>query len=282
MSNIIKAINFLKSAPDTSFLIISNEENPVIGLEKNYLKDIPNEDLAQFLKRNLYPITKDTMVWIETRRFIGATDKKQGGFSVLIEAEKKEVPPVQQQFQKMESTQTLSSLGNTMPENMILVQNHIFSDLQRKADKLEDAQEKISELKKEVEDIKHQRNILDVDNRDLKSKCATAESQKELAVQMAKLENKGFFESDSFGKLMEKAPEMLGAIATMKSGAMPMAETLGAAANLSEAKQGFVEYVSDSLSDEQVNYLGSICHYLPNESFKNELKSLVIKYANGN
>ena len=61
-----------------------------------------------------------------------------------------------------------------------------------------------------------------------------------------------------------------------------MGESLGAASNLTEDKQGFVKYVSDNLSDEEVNYLGSICHYLPNESFKNELKSLVIKYANGN
>lgn len=286
MSNIIKAINFLKSAPDTSFLVISNEENPVIGLEKNYLKDIPNEDLAQFLKRNLYPITKDTMVWIETRRFIGATDKKQGGFSVLIEAEKKEVPPVQQQHvsQMQNEIQPNNFLGQAVQAqgNNVMIPASTLMELQRRADKLDDANEKIAEYRKEVQDIKHERNLLDVENRDLKSKYATAETQKDLAVQMAKLENKGFFESDSFGKLMEKAPEMLGSIAAMKSGAIPMAETLGAASNLSETKQGFLEYMNESLSDDQVNYVGGICHYLPNENFRNELQTLIVKYKNGN
>lgn len=285
MSNIIKAINFLKSAPDTSFLIISNESNPIIGLEKNYLKDIPNEDLAQFLKRNLSPILHDTLVWVELRRVIGVTDKKQGAFSVLIEAEKPAIPQIQQQHvqpmhNEIQHTNFLGQAVQTQGNN-VMISATTLMELQRRADKLDDANEKIAEYRKEVQDIKHERNVLDVENRDLKSKYATAETQKELAVQMAKLENKGFFESESFGKLMEKAPEMLGSIAAMKSGAMPMAESLGAASNLSEKKQEFVEYISESLNDEQVNYLGSICHFLPKPEFKTELHNLILKY-NGN
>jgi hypothetical protein len=288
MSNILKAITFLKNNPEKRFLKIQDENGNSVGLEKNFLKDIPNENLENYLKSYLGTITKDRNIWIEAREESGATHKKMGSFSVVIAPEKTAVSepvqnaPMQQQqvYQPQNHATTSEFLGNAVQagNGMMLVSTQQVLEMQRKADKLDDANEKLYELRNEHVEVKKKFNDADTENRDLKTKLQTAEAQKDLAVQLAKTENKGFLESAAFEKLLDKAPEMLGNIAALKAGGMPQMESLGAASTLSETKQGFVDYVTEDLNDEQVNYLGSICHFLPNEGFKNDLKTLITKY----
>ena len=296
MSNLLKAITFLKSSPEDRFLAISDENSNVIGIEKTYLKDIPNENLEDYLKLHLGKLDQDKMVWIEARKKVGITDKKHDSFAVKITAEAKPVQQVQnvQQIQEpmQHSTNFLGQAVQSQGSNMLMPTATVM-EMQRKADRLDDAYEKIAELRKELQEVKHkrdsealdhkkERNDSDTELRDLRSRLQTAEREKDLAVKEIQNDNKSWMDSPAVSNFLEKAPEMLGNIVSMKTGMPPMGESLGAASNLTEDKQGFVKYVSDNLSDEEVNYLGSICHYLPNESFKNELKSLVIKYANGN
>lgn len=280
MSNFTKAITFLKSNPESRFLVITDENGTKIGIEKTYLQHIPNDDLEAYLKLHLGH-KEDVMVWIEAREQSGATDKKRGSFPVRINKNTQAAEQTNMSTTPVSATpqpdfnflagaaQNNGMLGMTIPAVM---------EMQRKADRLDDAKEKLADLRKEYEAVKHERNLLDIETRELKSKVATAEAQKDLAVQLAKTENRSFFESEAFGELMKKAPEMLGNIVALKSGAVPQMESLGAASNLSETKVGFVEYMDENLSDEQVNYLGSICHFLNNQAFKDELATLIRKY----
>ena len=287
MSNLLKAITFLKTNSDNRFLKVTDENGNVVGIEKTFLKDIPDENLEAYLKLHLGTLEQDLMLWIEAREIAGATDKKRGSFPVKIEAEKKPVQmsepaPVQQENHQQQQPQFLGTAVQRNDGTLGMSVSDVMM-LQLKAARLEDITEKLTETRKELVEIKHKHNLLDIDARDLKAKLATAEAEKNLAIRLAKTENKSFFESPAFEKMMEKAPEMLGNFAALKSGNAPAfsTESLGAASNLSETKQGFVDYLSENLTDEQVNYLGSICHYLPNEAFKNELKTLIVK-QNGN
>lgn len=288
MSNLLKAITHLKNNPEGCFLKIQDENSKTIGTNKIFLKDIPKEDLGNYLKLHLGQQDKDVTLWVEVREMRGVSDKKVGGFPVRIESEKKEVVaqpstvPTQHQYQQQPQNYGSDFLGSAVQQGngMMAVSTAQVLEMQRKADKLDDANEKLFDLRKEFSALKKEFDIIDIESRDLKSKLATAEAQKEVAVTQAKTENKGFLESPAFEKLLEKAPEMLGNFAALKAGGMPNygSESLGAPSNLSETKQGFIEYIKDDLTDEQVNYLGSICHFLPNDDFKNDLKNLVSKY----
>jgi len=288
MSNLLKAITHLKNNPEACFLKIQDENSNTIGTNKIFLKDIPNDNLGNYLKLHLGKQDKDVVLWIEVREMRGVSDKKVGGFPVRIEAEKKEVVaqptpgPTQHQYQQQPQNYGSDFLGSAVQQGngMMMVSTAQVLEMQRKADKLDDANEKLFELRKDFSTIKKDFDIIDIESRDLKAKLATAEAQKDLAVTLAKTENKSFLESNAFEKLLEKAPEMLGNFAALKAGGMPNygSESLGAPSNLSETKQGFLTYMSEDLSDEEVNYLGSICHFLPNELFENELVALLNKY----
>ena len=291
MSNLLKAITFLKSSPEDRFLAISDENSNVIGIEKTYLKDIPNENLEDYLKLHLGKLAQDKMVWIEARQKQGATDKKRDSFAVTITAEVQTVQPVQQSPPMQHSTDFLGQAVQSQGSNMLMSTATVM-EMQRKADRLDDAIEKIAELRKELQEVKHkrdsealdhkkERNDSDTELKDLRSRLHTAEREKDLAVKEIQNENKSFLDSPAVAKFMEKAPEMLGNIIAAKSGVPPMAESLGAASTLSAAKQGFVDFIEGHLDDEQVNYLGGICHFLSKDEFKNELKTLIMKY-NGN
>lgn len=288
MSNTLKAVTFLKDNPEKRFLKIQDENGNTIGLQKIFIKDIPNENLVNYLKTFLGDSSSDRTLWVEAREIRGITDKKMGSYSLVIETEKKiyQEPapgPAPQTYQEPVQQQQPQFLGNAVSQGngMLGMAVNDVMMLQLKAARLEDITEKLVETRKELETIKHERNILDIEARDLKTKLSTAERDKDLALKIAASENKGFFDSPAFEKMMDKAPEMIGSIAAMKAGQMPSfgAESLGVtASNLSQTKQGFVDYLTDDLTDEQVNYLGSICHFLPNELFKNELQGLIKKY----
>jgi hypothetical protein len=283
MSNFLKAINFLKADPEKRFLVIVDEHSRTVGAERTTLNDIPREDLQAYLKLHLGKQDQDLLVWIEARQKVGITDKKTGSFPVKIDAE---VKPVQAQVQapapaQHYDQQPTNYLGQAVQSqsNNVTIPSHVFLEMQRKADRLDDATEKIVELRNDLQKVTTNRDALDIDNRDLKTKLSTAEAQKDLAVQLAKTENKSFLESDAFAKIMEKAPEMLGNLAAMKAGVAPQSQVLGSAvSNLSETKSEFVEYMETGITDEEVKYLGSICHFIKREDFKIEVANLIKKY----
>ncbi len=111
--------------------------------------------------------------------------------------------------------------------------------------------------------------------REATSKLAVATAEKDMAVLLAKTENKSFFESPAFEKLMNNAPDMMGKIIAAKTGIPQEATGALGTANLSETKSAFVDHVAENLSDDEVNYLGSICHFLNNPEFMKQLQILI-------
>ncbi|AOZ99598.1 hypothetical protein [Flavobacterium commune] len=286
MSNILKIIQFLKGS-EKRFITITNQENgKLVGKKDTYLTDIPNEDLAHYLKYQLGEITQPTLVWIELRSKQGPTSKKEDTAKIEV------MPPnYQEQAVQLPAVQNYSpAVQEQAPQPNFLgtpaLNNNIFGlgfpeimNMQRKSDQLEDKKEQLADLKEEYKDLKHNYNLKEVENRELLSKLAIAESQKEMAVMLAKNENKSFADSPVFQSLIERAPELLSGIAAMKGAApLPQAAGLGRP-NVSDTHAEFFDYAADNLNENQINYLGSICGFMNNPEFQNDLKLLIQRYA---
>lgn len=283
MSNIANTIQYLRGNEDRYITVINQDTNTAVGAAKIYLKDIPNENLEDYLRTALGAITKPTLVWVEMRVKNGNSSKKDHTASFQITptnyvAPQNQLPVVQEpiyQAAPMPQAQPQNYLG--MPNVGLGVAELVGMHV--KGEKLELVKEQLAELKEEYKTLKQDYRMQEVDLRETKSKLSTAEAQKELAVMLAKSENKSIFESKGFETLMEQAPQMLGALASMKGGAMPAVQGALGSPNVSETHQQFVDHVNENLTETQVNFLGSVMHYMENEFFANELKTLITKYA---
>lgn len=281
MSNIAKTIEYLKGSPTNRFIrIINSASNSKIGKTDIYLEDIAGEDLTAYIKNNLGPITQPTFVYVECRIKDGATSRKKDGYSLQIQPEivQPQLPavqvsapvnyPVLQQPQSQPDFFHNQSLGLGFPQIM---------EMHHNSSRLKDKEEQYSELKEDFKEVKQENRLLEVENRELKTKLSTAEAQKDMAVMMVKLENKSFFDSPAFEKVMEQAPGMLSAIAAMKGGAVT-AGALGSP-NLSETHNSLIDYIASNLDEQQANYIGSICGKMSNPAFVQELNALITRYA---
>jgi hypothetical protein len=148
-------------------------------------------------------------------------------------------------------------------------------NMQRKADQLEEKKEQLLEAKEDFKNLKQKHDLLEVDHRGVLTKLSIAESQKEMAVMLAKAENKSFADSPAFSTLMEQAPAILAAIAAKSAGSNGGTSGMLGNPDLSASKKEFIEHVIENVNDNQVNFLGSVCHYIDNESFINKLKVLI-------
>jgi hypothetical protein len=278
MSNIITAINFLKEKPDDRFLSIVNQaNNQQVGTKAIYLRDIPQEDLKNYIKFNLGEVTETVRVWIEVREKQGVTSVKKNSFAVEVHPEYRQmqaqtqthaVAPVQQPVQMPvhNAMPMMDFLGNPgMLGSMI--EPHI------KAARLADREIDLANAKDEIRELKKKNDILEIDLRTALTKISTAEAQKEMAVMLAEAKNKGFMDSDGFQKLLEKAPDMFEKIMAAKNGAMEPVEQLGNP-DWSETKKEFLT-VLDYLSDENVQMLGAICFKMNDPIFANQMKQLI-------
>lgn len=284
MSNIVKTIQYLRENPTNRFIrIIISATNTKLGKTDIYLDDITGEDLTAYIKNNLGPITQPTFVYVEVRTKDGATSRKKDGYSLEIQPEivQTQLPAVQapvnypaavvqthEQPNFFQHGGLGATLGLGFPQIM---------EMQRKSDRLTDKEEQLSELKDDFKEVKQENRLLEVENRELKTKLSTAEAQKEMAVMMVKLENKSFFDSPAFEKVMEQAPGMLSAIASMKGGAAA-AGALGSP-NLSETHNELIDFIASNLDEQQANYIGSVCGQINKPGFVQELHALITRYA---
>lgn len=280
MSNILNTIQYLKGNENRYITIVNQDTNTQVGKAMVYLADIPNENLESYLQNALGQITKPTLVWVEMRTKNGNSSKKDHTTKIEVspanyvepQAQLPAIP--QQQVYAPAPMPQQSYLGSP---NMGLGVAELVG-MHVKGEKLEIVKEQLVELKEDYKQLKHEHRLLEANHRDALTKLSTAEAQKEIAVMLVKSENKSIFDSESFKTLMDKAPEMLGAIASMKGGGMPMQSALGSP-NISETHRQFIDHVAENLNEVQVNFLGSIMHYMENQGFENELKSLIQKYA---
>jgi hypothetical protein len=285
--NSITTIQFLKQNPLAHFLRITDMTNDsFIGKKDTYLSDIPNEDLIQYIKNLLNG--REAEVWIEHRQIKGASNVKIGQSYKMNFILEKPVetpvqapaitPVVQSQPITAEPMMNHAALGNPFGLSAPQIMDNMM-----KANKLEDVKEQYSELKQDFLDLKRKHDSLDDENRRLKTDLSIAQREKEMAVLSEKMEKRSFFDSPAFEKLMEKAPDMVENVIALKMGASPEAIPAGTglgAPNLSQTKQDFFEYVGNGCTDDQVNYLGSIVHFIDNENFMLELNQLLQKYGN--
>lgn len=288
MSNIQKSINFLKQFPDKHYLTITNQENnQPVGASKIFLKDIPSEDLSNYIKFNLGVISKPTLVWVELRKENGTSSLKKDACSIQVNppmenqvAEEKPQPPVtKHQAEEFPApyhpnypflgNPTMQSFGLGLPE---IIKMNTDSAM------LAEVRRQLEETKEKLREVTHDKNRLELQSIEDKAKIATAEQQKELAVMLATANQKGFFDGDGFQKLLDKAPDMIEKIASMKNLQAADAGGLGNP-NYSEVQREFIDYMIENLSDEQVKALGSICYYMRNESFNKELALLIDKQS---
>ncbi|MBB1193555.1 hypothetical protein DNC80_07715 [Flavobacterium sp. SOK18b] len=287
MSNIANIHSFLKGNPKRFINITNQETGESITPEKEiYLKDIENEDIENFIKNNLGAITKPVLVWIEMRTQYGSSSKKEG--HCKIEVSPNNYQPNQSQNYPDTNMQPVvtpniipqynnppSFLGSPGPQNFFGLGFAEVLGMQSKADLLKIKEEQYSDLKDEYKELKNTHNLLVSDHRDALTKLSIAEGQKELAVQFVRSENKSAFDSPAFQTLMDKAPELISSFVAMKTGALPQTAGVLGSPDMSETHRQFLEFVSENLNDQQVNFLGSVCHFINNESFVSQLKILI-------
>lgn len=293
MSNIANTIQYLRAKNNRYITITVQETNKSLGKANVYLADIPGEDLEQYIKSNLGPITKPTLVWVEMRSKKGVGSTKDHACAI-------EISPVNYQPETQTATSvpaiasapqvhyplpipqnnTPAFLGNpNMANNVFGLGFAEVVNMQVKADRLSHKEEQLVDLKEDYRELKQKYNLLDIDHRSTLTKLSTAEAQKEMAVMLAKSENKSIFESTAFEKLMEQAPQLLGSIVAMKGGgaALPVAGVLGSP--MPDGHKEFVEHVVENLDENQVNLLGAVCHYLNNDGFIAQLQVLIQQYS---
>ena len=286
MSKISNIIQFLQQS-ESNFITITNQENGLsIGKNAIYLVDIPNKNLERYIKAQLGDIDKPTLVWIETRIKNGATSKKGQSYKIEV------MPPnYQEPVTQLPAPQNYAPavVPTQEPQPSFLgapaLGNNIFGlgfpeimKMQRNADQLEEKKEQLAEIKEENRNLKHKYDALDIEHRGLLTKLSIAESQKEMAVAMVKLENKSFADSPAFQTLMDQAPNLISAVMAAKSGGAVPAAGLGQP-GASAVHNEFFEYANDHLTEGQMNYLGSICQFMNNPEFLNDLKLLISRYA---
>ncbi|MBC7748121.1 MAG: hypothetical protein H7Z76_06020 [Methylotenera sp.] len=274
-------IQFLSQNENNYVTIVNQSNNTAVGKPNLYLSDIPNKDFDSYLKLHVGNNVQPVRVWIERRIKNGTSSVKKGALAMEIlpynqmaqPATESNFPAVIQPIQaipmKENNNMTIHGLG--MAE---------IVKMQVNEEKLEVWKEKYSELKEDFVELKKDSKIFEIDNRELKTKLSTAESQKEMAVLAVKLENKSFFDSEAFSKLMENAPAMIGSLAQMKAGAGAIAAGALGSPVASDSKKEFFDYANDNLDDEQINYLGSVCHFIKNPAFVNALNQLIQQHNN--
>ena len=283
MSNINETIVFLKRNPKERYITITDEKNTVVGKKEIFIDDIPNDDLKAFVKFNLGTIDTQTMVFIELRQLKGASSYKHNSFVLRVEPDTipMEKQPENQSPPAPQNSNVHFDMGmlNAGSQQIGLGVAQLM-EFNRKADKLEYVTKENDKLEKQVAELTHKNNLQEVDLRDLKVKLAIADSQKEMAVLAIKSDNKTFFDSPAFEKIMEKLPDTVEKIIAAKSGNVQ--ESAGALGmpGLSDAKKKFFDYVAEFPSDTEVAYLASICHFIDNPDFMKELQQIVIKYNN--
>lgn len=291
MSNIEKAVSFLQVNPEDCFITANNTvTGKTVGKEKIYISDLPNNDLAAYIKFHLGTIDKPTMIWIELRKMEGSTHRLKDKFGIEVQPDKQTTTPAPANEQVQannypdrvvhEAQPYYGSLGAAANQNAIAVETAKVIDLHVNALRLKDAEKAISKLEEELAVEKKEHRLLQIDYRKALTDLSTKDAEKNVELLLAKAQQTGILDSKGFEKLVDLVPGIMEKAVALKNGGVSEAAGALGTANLSETKKQFVTLVSNSLQDNEVLYLGSICHYLDNQPFLNELTQLIQKYAN--
>lgn len=147
-----------------------------------------------------------------------------------------------------------------------------FIDLKKDAERGKEYKEQLDKLKVENESLV-------IKTRDLESQVAHAQRDKDLALQLERLDKRGFLDTEAGQTLLASLPQMVSAIASARTGQQPA--QLGAPGqNLSEAKRKLIAYLSDqNVSDQTTTILEHVLALTEMQpQFGMELKQLIEKH----
>lgn len=288
--NLQESISFLRKSPEYNFLEIyrddlqiyipSNENNKV------FLHMIPNENLEAFLKTYVTNNSQDVIVMILHKRLAGASVRTVGApYHVKIKginanALQAAVPAPIHNAEVM--TQEKSNQPAFLGQNFGLGFAEVVG-MSVKAERLEDVRQQLAETKQELqtarEDAKEERRrlerkieALEDEARDLRSQIAVKEREKDIALMEERASKKSFLDTEGGQKIIDSVSNLGQAFfsAQMGGGGAP---ALGNPA-LSESHQNMMN-ILPSLTEDQVNYLGSVLAFFSNDLFMNQLNQLI-------
>lgn len=129
-------------------------------------------------------------------------------------------------------------------------------EVKKKADRADEYKDKLRKLEEE-------HHSLTIRNRELESKVSIAEQSQDIAVKLAKLENKGFMDSAAVQKIIESLPSVIGMMAN-NNGQQPGGQPIGlsAGSQLSEAKAKIMGYIEDDMCTDAMATILERCLYL--------------------
>lgn len=298
--NSTETLRFLQEDQQSHFVKMFNMDSstyiPDEERKNVFFKDIPYGDLVQMIKNSVGQKSHDVVVYVEHRKQIGTSSRVQG------KPYKIEIKGIQEPHTQTPYTSTPTpthapiahpypaapspylgapAFGLGIPELVDMKVDKIrLSEIQNRVEELK---EENKDLKQEIRDQKttYERKINEYDS-DLKKANAelfTKEREKELAIKEIEAAKKTFSESPLAEKLLDSLTKIGEAYAAKGSETAP-ASALGTPG--SETKKIFFELVNSNCTEEQVNYLGAIYHFIKNPEFIDELNGLINKYNDQN
>lgn len=277
--------NFVEIYRDDIGQYIPSNQKKEVSLDM-----IPDRNLENFLKTYINNNTQDVIVMLQHKTLSGASKRTVGPpYHIKIKAINSTAPvttthqaePMQQSTNKSE--QFLGSPFGQLGFAEVI-------GMSVKAERLEDIREQLKETKQELVSTKEEakeekrrleRKIesLEDEARSLRSQLAIKESEKEVALMRVEAQQKGFLDTEGGQKVIETVASLGQAMFSAKFGGDAPA-ALGNP-GMSESHQNFAT-ILPSLSEEQVNYLGSILALSNNQIFMQQLDNLIHQHHAAN
>lgn len=286
MSDLNSSLNFLRQSPAhfLSIVHMDGKESPLGGLPKVYLKDIPGEDLREFIKQKIGPVTQPVELYVTHRQDVGTTHRKVAG--MLSYKINLNPPPVvaepAPQPAPVAATPVMAPAPSAAPgfPGMGFPGLGFAEMVEMSTSKLrlEDVRRDLEDARETIKDQRAEIRTLTTKNHELEGKVAISEQKMEMAVMLAESKTKSIFDSEAVKRLIDNAPVLLAAV---KGGQAPVAG-LGLPEGLSEAKQEVIDYIIDECNDIQAQFLASVLVLSNNAGFMNELQTLIKKYSTQN
>lgn len=282
MSDLNSSLNFLRQSPAhfLSIVHMDGKETPLGGMPKIYLRDIPGEDLREFIKQKVGQVTQPVELYVTHRQDVGTTHRKVSGtlsYKINLnpppvvaepvhQAAPVAAPPVVAPASSAPAFQGMGFPGLGFAEMVEMSTSKLrLEDVRRD---LEDARETIKDQRAEI-------RTLTTKNHELEGKVAISEQKMEMAVMLAESKTKSIFDSEAVKRLIDNAPVLLAAV---KGGQAPVSG-LGMPEGLSEAKREVIDYIVEECNDIQAQFLASVLVLSNNAGFMSELQTLIKKYS---
>lgn len=287
------------SQHDNNVIEVYDSETQKVIIPKINLKGIKQkaEDLDTYFKLldQQYTEVKSFLVQLYTSN--GSSYKRKGiPFSVSFEEPKKELPkevastgnnaaaksvaapPVNQHHTPIQTPQNfypnnglMGTMGLSMPEVI---------SLKTKAERYDEVKDQLQTKKDELREEKSKNELLVIDLRKAQTDLAIAEQVKNLAVQTAELNSKGFMDSPGVKELISQLGKITPAIIQNQANNVGAGLSGVETTNLSEEKEGLIDLIKSKQFTDQIaiELVYVAVGIQQNQKFSKELEDLIKKH----